>query len=141
LVLDLDATGSNITRAHSLSPDWQILSTTLTPAPTVADSPGETGAGSNGAGMMLKIVGTDGRQASGVAYAAAGVGAAGKDDKAKVGTSGSGMTEADFQALMGEFDEGMKILRTVVESGGDLLAVAGEEGGELAEGEEHGEEA
>jgi hypothetical protein len=69
---------------------------------------------------MLKISGTDGSQVS-----SAGTGLRiGKEDKGEAkGTAkgaGAGLTDADFQALMSDFDQRMTVLRTVVEAGNDV---------------------
>jgi hypothetical protein len=93
---------------------------------------------------MLKISGTDGRQMN-----ARGIGTGlglgqGREGKAGAGKgvgSYEGLTEAEFQALMLEFDSRMKVLRTVVEAGAEVGQRHGA-GGE-AEGEgtvERGEE-
>lgn len=70
---------------------------------------------------MLKISGTDGRQSN----AAPGLGLGiGKDDQGEGKGAGEGaraeLTEADFHALMHDFDQKMKMLRTVVEAGNDV---------------------
>lgn len=62
---------------------------------------------------MLKISGTDGRQTStGAMGTGLGLGREGRG-----AAKGEGLTEAEFQALMLEFDSRMKALRTVVEAG------------------------
>jgi hypothetical protein len=64
---------------------------------------------------MLKIAGTDGRQMGASQGMGVGMGLG------KGGGKGEGaVTEVEFQALIGEFEARMKVLRTVVEAGGDL---------------------
>jgi hypothetical protein len=70
---------------------------------------------------MLRISGTDGSKSN----VATGVGLAiGRDDQGEGKGTGKGasaeLTEADFQALMHDFDQKMKVLRTVVEAGNDV---------------------
>lgn len=110
LVLDVDESGSLITKAHSLTPSWQILSTTLAPAPTwEAPNTSQTeGANSNG-GMMLRVEGTDG---SDIGREHRNVG---------LGIDGGAVEEEDFGTLMAEFDERMRLLRTIVEAGGGFV--------------------
>jgi hypothetical protein len=116
LLLDLDDSGASVTQAHSLSSSWQIVSTSLTPAPTWDESPSEPHQSLNGGpGFMLKIAGTDGRQmgASQGMGVALGLGKGGGKEEGAV-------TEVEFQALIGEFEARMKVLRTVAEAGGEL---------------------
>lgn len=78
---------------------------------------------------MLKISGTDARQMAAAAGVGLGLGVG-------VGRPGPGkaegaVTDAEFQALMLEFDARMKVLRTVVKAGSEarlLRQGAGEEG-------------
>jgi hypothetical protein len=78
---------------------------------------------------MLKISGADGRQMS---TGAMGTGL-GLGREAKAGGAAD-LTEAEFQALMLEFDSRMKMLRTVVETGGEV----GQRHGGREEGEGDG---
>jgi hypothetical protein len=41
---------------------------------------------------------------------------------------GVGLSEGEFQALMGDFDRRMKLLRTIVEAGNELVRERDEEG-------------
>jgi len=118
LLLDLDDSGMEIKKACSLSPNWQILETSLRAAPTWEG----TGDGDD-AGMMLRIEGTDGgfERSQDQKKMDKGKGIADSNERESVGTvvdERSGMAEVDFQALMVEFDDRMKLLRTVVEVGG-----------------------
>lgn len=54
ILLDLDPTGSNVVSAQSMSPDWQILSTELSLAPSFQDNDNATDGG-----MMLRIRGVE----------------------------------------------------------------------------------
>lgn len=64
---------------------------------------------------MLKIAGTDGRQMGASQGMGVGLGL-GKGG----GKGEGGVTEVEFQALIGEFEARMKVLRTVVEAGCEL---------------------
>lgn len=81
---------------------------------------------------MLKISGTDGRMVGGAGGVGLGLGTQGKGE-GKGGAAAAGLTDAEFQALMLEFDSRMKVLRTVVEAGGE---VGRRQGGGEREGEE-----
>jgi len=80
---------------------------------------------------MLKISGTDGSQTS------TGIGnVGGKEGKGAgkgkdAGAAMAGLTEGEFQALVSEFEQRMKVLRTVVEAGVEV----GRQGGGGGEGE------
>jgi len=54
ILLDLDPTGSNVVSAQSLSPDWQILSTELSLAPSFQDN-----SNAIDGGMMLRVRGVE----------------------------------------------------------------------------------
>ncbi|KAI9731824.1 MAG: hypothetical protein M1818_007689 [Claussenomyces sp. TS43310] len=104
LLLDVDASGTKVVKAHSLTPNWQILSASLMPAPTW-NAPTQEGQSEDNS-TMLRIEGTDGYEG------------------AKAKTKGLGLQdvslgEEEFAALMQNFDEKMKLLRTIVDSGGD----------------------
>jgi len=87
---------------------------------------------------MLKISGTDGRQVGagqgmglglGLGKDARGIGGKGEEEKGE-----QGFTETEFQALVEEFEARMKVLRTVVEAGGEVGRRG--EGLRVGEGEE-----
>jgi hypothetical protein len=88
---------------------------------------------------MLKISGTDGRQVDGTGVMGLGLGGTGAHGRGE-SKGGAGMTEAEFQALMLEFDSRMKVLRTVVEAGGEVVKREGEGKGEGDGTAERGEE-
>ncbi|KAL9034810.1 MAG: hypothetical protein Q9214_006875, partial [Letrouitia sp. 1 TL-2023] len=93
LILDLDATGSKVVKASSMSPDWQITSAEILPAPTWE------GEEEGGRGMMLRVEGIE-------------VGQEGeKEGKAEEGAEGMEVLVERFERRMGE-------LRRVVEGGG-----------------------
>lgn len=102
LLLDTDASGTQIVSAHSLTPNWQILNTSLVPAPTWDGDAGTEGEGATG--MMLKIEGTAIEQI---------------ESERNISSVGSGahVSEDDFHNLLTSFDEKMRILRNVLESG------------------------
>ncbi len=65
ILIDMDATGSNVVSAQSMSPDWAVTSTEVGAAPTW-DRDGEGGEGErgegeeeDGRGMMLRIEGME----------------------------------------------------------------------------------
>ena len=64
ILIDMDATGSNVVSAQSMSPDWAVTSTEVGAAPTW-DRDGEGGEGERGEGeeegrgMMLRIEGME----------------------------------------------------------------------------------
>ncbi len=91
--------GKEIVSAHSLSPEWAILSTEISKAPTFASSPSATNTGAEGdKGLMLRIEGTE-------IISDEGVGA----DK---------ISEGDMETLLGTFEKRMGDLRKVIEGGG-----------------------
>jgi len=60
VLLDMDATGSKVLSAQSMSPDWAITSVELAPAPTWDDRGGEgVQGGVEGRGLMLRIEGVE----------------------------------------------------------------------------------
>lgn len=64
ILIDMDATGTSVISAQSMSPDWAVTSTEVGPAPTW-DRDGEGGEGERGegeeegGGMMLRIEGME----------------------------------------------------------------------------------
>ncbi|MCJ1301508.1 hypothetical protein MMC08_004309 [Hypocenomyce scalaris] len=61
VLLDLDATGTKIASAQSMTPAFQILNADMTTAPTWdGDGVAAEGGAPGGAGLMLKIAGTEG---------------------------------------------------------------------------------
>lgn len=59
MLLEMDATGTKVESAQSMSPDWAVTSTELGPAPTW-DRDGEgKQEGQEGRGLMLKIEGME----------------------------------------------------------------------------------
>ena len=60
VLLDMDATGTNVLSAKSMSPDWAITSTEICPAPTLDDRRGEGAKdGGDEGGLMLRIEGME----------------------------------------------------------------------------------
>jgi hypothetical protein len=85
---------------------------------------------------MLKILGTDGTLASAAAHV--GLGDERGEGKGTGKGANAGLTEAEFQTLMQDFDQKMKMLRTVVEAGNDVGGLREEnadEGEKEADGE------
>lgn len=112
LLLDVDAAGKAITKARSLTPNWQILNTNISAAPTwdaaQDNAAQDVHTQSSNASMMLKIEGT-------------GVGEIASRDDAAAHGLGLGLTEDgtmigddEFQSIMKDFDERMRVLRVVV---------------------------
>ena len=98
-----------VTSAYSLSSEWQILSTSITNAPTIdAIGPGPDEAG-EGMGLMLKIEGrgpspdeqNSGKGRSGV-----------KKDKVK----------ETLEEMVDRFEKRLDEIRRTIAAGGDLLA-------------------
>ncbi|QKX64558.1 uncharacterized protein TRUGW13939_11733 [Talaromyces rugulosus] len=98
--------GYRIASAHSLTPDWQVLNTSLSLAPTfdtpqmTNDPDADPNASSSGA-LMLRIEGTAGFPRDV---------ASGKDRDAKSQT---------LEEMMEQFEKRMSELRRVIEAGGD----------------------
>lgn len=60
VLLDMDATGSKVVSAQSLSPDWAVAATELAQAPTWDDRAGERLQGEvEDRGLMLRIEGME----------------------------------------------------------------------------------
>lgn len=92
---------------------------------------------------MLKISGTDGSQTSsgtGTANVGLGLGKEGRGTGKCVGKDAAGpggLTEPEFQALLLEFEQRMKVLRTVVDAGVEVgRQGAGEEEVTVERGED-----
>ncbi|KFZ14732.1 hypothetical protein V502_05927 [Pseudogymnoascus sp. VKM F-4520 (FW-2644)] len=127
ILVDLDATGTAVTSAQSLSSSWQILSASVTKAPTWESGPtAEDDAGS--ARFMLRLEGTRGRD-EGMAERVRGMW---REDPGDVRAE-------DFQVLMEEFERKMRVLKTVVETGDETLGVEEGEGEGEKEDEGKGE--
>ncbi|KFY25033.1 hypothetical protein V491_01924 [Pseudogymnoascus sp. VKM F-3775] len=128
IILDLDATGTTVTAAHSLSPSWQVLSASITKAPTWESGRPTAEADDAEAGaarFMLRLEGTKGRD-EGMRERVRGVWRENPRD----------VRAEDFGVLMEEFEKKMRVLKTVVDSGKDTFGV--EEGeGEHGDGDEH----
>ncbi|OBT86296.1 hypothetical protein VE02_05596 [Pseudogymnoascus sp. 03VT05] len=128
LLLDLDASGTAVTAFHSLSPSWQLLSASITKAPTWESGPtaADDGEDEGAARFMLRLEGTKGRD-EGMRERVRGVW---RDP-------GEGVRAEDFQVLVEEFERKMRVLKRVVETGRDGLGL--EEGEEEQEDGEGGE--
>ncbi|KFY79623.1 hypothetical protein V499_01378 [Pseudogymnoascus sp. VKM F-103] len=126
LLLDLDETGTAVTAFHSLSPSWQLLSASITKAPTWESGPAaaDDGEDEGAARFMLRLEGTRGRD---------------EGMRERVGRvwrePGEGVRAEDFQVLVEEFERKMRVLRTVVDTGRDSLGLDDEE----EEGEDGGD--
>lgn len=60
VLLDIDATGTKVLSAQSMSPDWAVTSTELSPAPTWdRDGEGKQEEAEEGGGLMLRIEGME----------------------------------------------------------------------------------
>ncbi|ELR03532.1 hypothetical protein VC83_03408 [Pseudogymnoascus destructans] len=134
LLLDLDASGTAVTAFHSLSPSWQLLSASITKAPTWESGPAaDDGEDELAARFMLRLEGTKGRD-EGMRERVRGVW---KDP-------GEGVRAEDFQVLVEEFEKKMRVLRTVVDTGRDTLGLEEEEqedgGGDEGEHEQQHED-
>ncbi|KFY36876.1 hypothetical protein V494_04952 [Pseudogymnoascus sp. VKM F-4513 (FW-928)] len=130
ILVDLDATGTAVAAAHSLSSSWQVLSASITKAPTWESGPAaedeEGGAGA--ARFMLRLEGTKGRD-EGMRERVRGMW---REDPGDVRAE-------DFQVLMDEFEKKMRVLKTVVDSGNEALALGVEEQQDEGHDEDEGE--
>lgn len=106
LIIDLDATGTNVVAARSLSPEWAVTGAEVGKAPTWGEE--GAGKGEGEGGMMLRIEGVE---------AARG----GEMAKGKEG-------EVELEELVERYMKGLEGLRRVVEGvggRGDLGAEGG----------------
>jgi hypothetical protein len=139
IIVDLNETGDGVVSASSLSAGWQILSASLSSAPTFdtpssADAEHEDDSGERG--LMLRIEGT-------------GISVGGGDEDLgreglgirEKGTKGGGSTvlgEEELQGLLEGFDRKMGVLRKIVGEGWGGLG--GDVGMGMGIGEEKGDE-
>ncbi|OBT78273.1 hypothetical protein VF21_03060 [Pseudogymnoascus sp. 05NY08] len=135
LLLDLDASGTAVSAFHSLSPSWQLLSASITKAPTWESGPtvADDGEDEGAARFMLRLEGTKGRD-EGMRERVRGVW---RDP-------GEGVRAEDFQVLVEEFERKMRVLKRVVETGRDGLGLEEDEledeGGDEQVGEQQHED-
>lgn len=131
ILVDLDATGTAVTSAQSLSSSWQILSASVTKAPTWESGPTAADAEGDGgsARFMLRLEGTRGRD-EGMAERVRGMW---REDPGDVRAE-------DFQVLMEEFERKMRVLKTVVETGEETLGLEERDGEKEGKGEKDGGE-
>lgn len=130
-----DGTGLKVSQANSLSPDWAVVSTSLTRMESGAASEGHDGGENNGSGhagpWMLKI--------DGVAWdpVSTGMGTAGKTPTPEeLQSSGSGTplqpSSGGYTSLAQDFEKRMNLLRRVGEAGAQRQRMAGMEEGHAA---------
>lgn len=101
--------GYRVTSVHSLTPDWQVLDVSLSPAPTF-DAPPQQQQQQQTAGeqatvgnnLMLRIRGTDGRLVHS-------------------SSTGKGREEQTLEQMMEQFDKRMSELKRVIDTGADYL--------------------
>lgn len=123
---DAESTSYTVTRAHSLSPDWQILSTGVTSAPTIdaggpEDDDDTAGGGGSSEGLMLRIEGQGFVAADGEHHqhqhhhygAAAGKGKM-KKTKAEKET---------LEDMVARFEKGLADIRRAIDAGGPVGSV------------------
>lgn len=106
MLLEMDATGTKVESAQSMSPDWAVTSTELGPAPTW-DRDGE--GKQEGRGLMLRIEGMEVRR-----------------DAEERGMARQG-EEKRLEELVEVYERQMAELRRVVDSGQGIIT--GGEGG------------
>src|SRR4051812_7798248 len=107
IIIDINNSGDGIISASSLSPHWQILSTTLSSAPTFSEQNEQAGDEEGGErGLMLRIegLGIDTGEEEGLGIV----------DK-KGGSAVLG--EEEIQSLLEGFDRKMGVLRKIVGEG------------------------
>lgn len=103
MLLEMDATGTKVESAQSMSPDWAVTSTELGPAPTW-DRDGEgKQEGQEGRGLMLRIEGMEVRR-----------------DAEERGVAGQG-EEKRLEELVEVYERQMAELRRVVDSGQGII--------------------
>ena len=108
MLLDMDATGTKVESAQSMSPDWAVTSTELGPAPTW-DRDGEgRHEGQEGRGLMLRIEGME----------------VGREEGGEVAKQGE---EKRLEELVEVYERQMVELRRVVDSGPGIIT-GGESG-------------
>jgi hypothetical protein len=108
LIIDLDATGSNVVASRSLSPEWAVTIAEVGKAPTWGEGKGEAGEGEGEGALMLRIEGVE---------AVRGV----EIGKVKEG-------EVVLDELVERYMRGLEGLRRVVEGAG-MRGGGGGEGG------------
>lgn len=102
MLLDMDATGTRVESAQSMSPDWAVTSTELGPAPTW-DRDGEgKQEGQEGRGLMLRIEGMEVRG----------------EERGEVARQGE---EKRLEELVEVYERQMAELRRVVHSGQGIV--------------------
>ncbi|CAD6585986.1 MAG: hypothetical protein ASARMPRED_002365 [Alectoria sarmentosa] len=104
VLLDMDATGTKVESAQSMSPDWAVTSTELGPAPTW-DRDGEgKQEGHQGRDLMLRVEGMDARM---------------KEE----GGRGNQGEEKRLEELVEVYERQMAELRRVVDAGPGVIGV------------------
>ncbi|EED19105.1 anaphase promoting complex subunit Apc11, putative [Talaromyces stipitatus ATCC 10500] len=117
--------GYRIVSAHSLTPDWQVLDASLSPAPTF-DTPQQTTSDQAGVSntLMLRIQGTSGYS---------------RDIPV-----GKDRQEQTLEEMMEQFDKRMSELRRVIETSGDysplVVTTTAQQGYEEKGADEQGKE-
>lgn len=128
IIIDVNETGDGILSANSLSANWQILSSSLSSAPTFDGQVGEEDAEGGDRGLMLRVEGV------GIDVGDDGDGNGGEKEGLGIEkrAGGSGMIgEEEMQGLLDGFDRKMGVLRKIVGEGwGGIGAVGIEAGGE-----------
>ncbi|EEA26725.1 hypothetical protein TMatcc_004990 [Talaromyces marneffei ATCC 18224] len=107
--------GYRVVSAHSLTPDWQVLDASLSPAPTFDMPTGDQASVSNT--LMLRIEGTGGHARD-----------------IPVGKDREG--QQTLEEMMEQFDKRMAELRRVIQTGGDYSPLGVTAAATHAEGDE-----
>ena len=97
-------TSYEVIRAHSLSAEWQVMSTSISNAPTIDAVDDDTG-GSEG--LMLRIEGR-------------GIVPDSDDEKETTGKSGSGKEKQTLEEMVRRFEAGLADIRRAIDAGGSL---------------------
>ena len=138
IILDVNEDLSKVTKISSLSPNWQVVSASLSNAPSFDYDPSNARDGGNGErGVMLKIegIGSSNLQSrhkdnDKEIERERERGKSGLRDSGTGSGLGVGMGEEEMNSLMEVFDRKMAVLRSVVgnvASGGAVVENRGEE--------------
>ncbi|KAK7518679.1 hypothetical protein IWZ03DRAFT_374377 [Phyllosticta citriasiana] len=129
IVLDLSADARSITQAQSLSREWQVISTSISPAPTFSEEGDE--AGGSGA-LMLRV---EGLEMAARGNGGRGTGASFEEEAVdEVRRGAGGDLVSGLETLLRRLEGGLEIVGKVVGSNGELDLEHGQSGEAGAEG-------
>ncbi|KAK8213774.1 hypothetical protein IWZ01DRAFT_215791 [Phyllosticta capitalensis] len=115
IVLDLSADARTITQAQSLSREWQVISTSISAAPTFSEEGDE--AGGSGA-LMLRV---EGLEMTGRSTGGRGTGTISEEETVEdVRRGAGGDLVSGLEALLRRFEGGLDVVGKVVGSDGEM---------------------